>query len=186
MSSYLFSITAQSNTGSDWNWFLIFIIFVVVLAIALIIQAKFSQKDAAKLEHHEEDDHHEETGLAPASLAEPEVESEPEPEAASEPEEATPATETPAEPDDLKKLIDDYSLALHLPVVMNYDEKGRYWQANSKKYGVEGIVWSEEDQAYAREYMINTLWQKIADKSPRCAELVELVRQQARDLGRVK
>ncbi len=54
MFSSLFSLMAQSNTGSDWNWFLIFIIFVVVLSIALIIQAKFSKKDAAELEHHEE------------------------------------------------------------------------------------------------------------------------------------
>ena len=77
MSSYLFSVMAQSNTGSDWNWFLIFIVFVVVLAIALIIQARFSQKEVAELEHHEEDAHHEEE-LVPAAVAEPAPEPEPE------------------------------------------------------------------------------------------------------------
>ncbi len=108
MSSYLFSIMAQSNTGSDWNWFLIFVIFVVVLAIALVVQASFSKKDAAELEHHEEDAHHDEPESAPAVVAEPETESEPEPEVASETEEAEAppeaAAEHPAEPDDLKKL----------------------------------------------------------------------------------
>ena len=103
MSSHLFSVMGQSNGGSDWNWFLIFIIFVVVLAIALIIQARFSQKDAAELEHHEEDAHHEEE-LVPAAIAE----HQPKPEAASEHEEEAAAPgarpETSVEPDDFKKL----------------------------------------------------------------------------------
>jgi predicted flap endonuclease-1-like 5' DNA nuclease len=107
MSSYLFSVMAQSGTGSDWNWFLIFIIVVVVLAIALIIQARFSQKDAAEFEHHEEGDHHEEE-LTPAGIAEPELEPEPEVEVEPDTEEAaaTPEAvpEPPTEPDDLKKL----------------------------------------------------------------------------------
>ena len=103
MSSSLFSIMAQSNTGSDWNWFLIFVIFVVVLAIVLIVQAKFSKQDAAEFEHHEADTHHDEAELAPAAPAavepkpEAKVEAEPEPEVVSVP-------EAPATPDDLKKI----------------------------------------------------------------------------------
>jgi len=98
---------AQSNTGSDWNWFLIFVIVVVVLAIALIIQAKISGIDAAELEHHEEV-HHEEEELVPGAVADSVGEPEPEPKAASEPQESTTppetAVENPVEPDDLKKL----------------------------------------------------------------------------------
>lgn len=108
MSSSLFSLMAQSKTGSDWNWFLIFIVFVVVLAIALVVQAKFSKKDAAELERHEEDSHHDEAELVPAAVTEPdpepEPEVEPEPEIASNPEEPEAPPETSAEPDDLKKL----------------------------------------------------------------------------------
>jgi predicted flap endonuclease-1-like 5' DNA nuclease len=108
MSSYLFSIMSQSHTGSDWNWFLIFIIFVVVLVIALVIQARFSKDEVAELEHHEEETHHEEAALTPSAAVLPEPESDveseaepkPEPEVASQPEEP----ETPTEPDDLKKL----------------------------------------------------------------------------------
>ena len=90
MSSYLLSVMGQSNSGSDWKWFLIFIIFIVVLAIALIIMARFSKKDAAELEHHEEEVHLDQTRLASAAVVDPEPEPEP--------------VSTPAEPDDLKKL----------------------------------------------------------------------------------
>lgn len=76
MSSYLFSVMAQSGAGSDWNWFLIFIIFVVILAIALVVQARFSKEDAAELTHHEEDDQHEEAELVPEASPDPETEPE--------------------------------------------------------------------------------------------------------------
>ena len=110
MSSYLFSVMAQSGAGSDWNWFLIFIIFVVILAIALVVQARFSKEDAAELTHHEEDDQHEEAELVPEASPDPETEPEseaesaPEPEADSEPEGAEAPPETVAEPNDLKIL----------------------------------------------------------------------------------
>ena len=95
MASILFSVMAQSNTGSDWNWFLIFIIFVVVLAIALIIQAMFSKKDAAEYEHHAEEEH-EQIEQIPEDEAQPEIP----PQTITE--EAEP--EAPAETDDLKTL----------------------------------------------------------------------------------
>jgi predicted flap endonuclease-1-like 5' DNA nuclease len=110
MTSSLFSIMAQSNTGSDWNWLLTFIIFVVVLAVALIIQAFFSKHDAAELEfhEHEEEAHHEE-GAHHEAVAQPEhetqAEAEPEPQAEVELEtEPESQPETPAEPDTLEKL----------------------------------------------------------------------------------
>jgi small subunit ribosomal protein S2 len=111
---------AQSSTGSDWNWLLTFLIFVVVLAVALIIQAFFSSHDASELEFHEhkEGAHHaEEAHIAAALQPEPEpqaepeapVEAEPEPQAEAEPEpqaeaEPEPEPETPTEPDALQKL----------------------------------------------------------------------------------
>jgi predicted flap endonuclease-1-like 5' DNA nuclease len=103
MSSSLFSILAQLNTGSDWNWFLIFIVFVIILAVALIIQAMFSKEEAAELEHHEETVHDaaEEVAVDETS-SQPEPEEEPE--AAVEADEPELAPEAPAEPDDLKIL----------------------------------------------------------------------------------
>ena len=99
MSSSLFSVMAQSGTGSDWNWLLVFILFVVVLAIALVIQARFSTQEADELaqeiHHHAEEEHGEtaEEELAPAALPE----SEPEPQVVATSEAAT-------LPDDLKKI----------------------------------------------------------------------------------
>ena len=97
MSSSLFSVMAQAGTGSDWNWLLIFIIFVVVLVIALVIQTRFSTKEADELaqesHHHVEEDHPEvvEAELAPAAIAEPEPQ-------------VIAAPEVPSQPDDLKKI----------------------------------------------------------------------------------
>lgn len=78
MSSFLFSVLIQSSASSDWNWLLIFIIFVVVLAIALIVQTRFSKQEAAELEHHAVEAHHREAGLVPEAGIETETDSEPE------------------------------------------------------------------------------------------------------------
>jgi predicted flap endonuclease-1-like 5' DNA nuclease len=95
-----FSVMAQSSTGSDWNWLLIFIISVVILAVALIVQTKFSKQEAAELEHHAGEAHHEEMQLASDAALEPEVASQlDETETHLESEEAY-----PVEPDDLKKI----------------------------------------------------------------------------------
>ena len=99
MSSSLFSIMAQSSTGSDWNWLLTFIIFVVVLAIALIIQAFLSKHDASQLEFqvHEEEAHHEEgTHHEAARQPEPQPQAEPEAPVAAQPE---PQAEVELEPE---------------------------------------------------------------------------------------
>lgn len=108
MSSFLFSIMAQSSTGSDWNWLLTFIIFVVVLAVALIIQAFFSKHDAAQLAFHEhEEETHHEAAPQPESSAQTEVQAvaepalQPEQEPQAEPE---PVPQAPAEPDTLQKI----------------------------------------------------------------------------------
>ena len=113
MTSSLFSIMAQSNTGSDWNWFLTFVIVVVVLAVALIIQAFFSKHDAAELafheheaEAHQDETHHEAVAQPePQTESETQAEAEPEPQVEAEPEPASePEPETPTEPDALEKL----------------------------------------------------------------------------------
>jgi len=78
MSASLFSVLNQSSASSDWNWLLIFIIFVIVLTIALIVQTRFSKQEAADLEHHAGEAHHEETELAPETGVETDAISAPE------------------------------------------------------------------------------------------------------------
>ena len=101
MSSSLYTIMAQSNTGSDWNWFLIFIIFVVILAIALIVQAAFTRKDTDEFEFHEEEAHHEAESPAEEATRAAVVALEPAPEPEPEPK---PEPALPVQPDDLKKI----------------------------------------------------------------------------------
>ena len=110
MSSSLHALLLQTNTGSDWNWLLIFVIFVVIVAIAMIIQAKFSARGAEDLAHesheahHEEEDHPEpEAPAVPEAQPEPEAAPAPEAEVPAEPEE-TPEPAAPPQPDDLKKI----------------------------------------------------------------------------------
>ncbi len=105
MTSSFYSLLMQSETGTDWNWLLIFVVVVVIIAIALIIQTKFSAKDAEDLEHaaHPKS---EETPKA-AAESEPETEVRAEPEAIPEPEgepEPAAAPAAPPQPDDLKKI----------------------------------------------------------------------------------
>ena len=88
-------------------------------------------------------------------------------------------------PKDIKNLINNYSSSIMLQNTINWDENAK-WQKYSKKYGVEGIHWSQEDIDSSQAFMIKTLWQKIAAKSDRCKKLVEMINNQAKDLGRIK
>ncbi len=87
-------------------------------------------------------------------------------------------------PDDIKKIVRDYSQTFTLPVTMEWDEH-RSWMESSKKYGVEGIRWSKEDIEKARKYMVEELWTKVANKSPRCRKLVDLIIAQAKHYGKI-
>ncbi len=87
-------------------------------------------------------------------------------------------------PDDLKKIVKDFSLSMVLPVVVGWDEN-RAIISVKKKYGVEFVSWSKEDSAKSRAYMIEKLWPKVAAKSARCKKLVDIVTQQAKEYGKI-
>jgi len=87
-------------------------------------------------------------------------------------------------PSDLKMIIENYSQTFTLPVTVEWDEH-RSWIEASRKYGVEGVRWSAEDTKSSRQYMINTLWKKVADKSPRCKKLVDIIYEQAKHLDKI-
>jgi hypothetical protein len=87
-------------------------------------------------------------------------------------------------PQDLKKLIADYSLPLVLPVTVGWDEN-RSLAEVTRKYGVEAIRWPKEDVEKGRAYMIEKLWPKVAAKSARCKRLVDIVVAQAKHYGKV-
>ena len=87
-------------------------------------------------------------------------------------------------PEDLKKIIANYSLSLVLPVTVGWDEK-RSLAEVSKKYGVEAIQWAKKDVDEGRAYMIEKLWPKVAAKSARCKRLVDIVVAQAKHYGKI-
>lgn len=86
-------------------------------------------------------------------------------------------------PEDLKEMINYFSLGI---ILQNMYSEWIPWLKSSKKYGVEGIRWSRKDIADVEAYAMDVLWEKIANKSPRCRKLVEMVKEQAAFLGRGK
>lgn len=55
-----------------------------------------------------------------------------------------------------------------------------------EKYGLELFAWSPADVRKVTQMAVDTLFPKVAAKSPRVAKLVEIVKKQMRDYGRIK
>ncbi len=55
-----------------------------------------------------------------------------------------------------------------------------------ENYGLKRITWSAEDTKKARDLSINILWKKVAGLSENCARLVDIVKDQQKQLGRIK
>ena len=87
-------------------------------------------------------------------------------------------------PDNIKNIVREYSFPLTLPVTVGWDEKGIMADC-TRKYGTEFIEWPKEESAEARAYMIEKLWPKIGEKSPRCKKLLDIVVEQAKYYGKI-
>jgi hypothetical protein len=55
-----------------------------------------------------------------------------------------------------------------------------------EKYGMVPYAWSPEDVKKVTEKAVETLYPTVAAKSPRCARLVDIVKKQMKDYGRIK
>jgi TRAP-type C4-dicarboxylate transport system substrate-binding protein len=55
----------------------------------------------------------------------------------------------------------------------------------AKQYGVKFYTWSPEDMKRVTELVVEKVWPKMAAKSPDCAKMVEIVKKQVRDYGRI-
>jgi len=58
--------------------------------------------------------------------------------------------------------------------------------AAEEEYGMELYAWSPEDVARVTQQAVETIYPKVIAKSPRCAEMVDMIKQQMRDYGRIK
>ena len=55
-----------------------------------------------------------------------------------------------------------------------------------KEYGVKLYAWSPEDIARLTQQTVDEIYPRIAAKSKDCAEMIEIVKKQMRDYGRIK
>jgi TRAP-type C4-dicarboxylate transport system substrate-binding protein len=55
-----------------------------------------------------------------------------------------------------------------------------------REYGVKIYRWSPEDTAKVYQVVADKVWPKIAAKSPESAELMEILKKQMKDYGRIK
>jgi TRAP-type C4-dicarboxylate transport system substrate-binding protein len=55
-----------------------------------------------------------------------------------------------------------------------------------QKYGMERVVLSDEDKKKVEDTCYNTLWPKVAAMSENCAKLVNIVKEQQKQLGKLK
>ena len=62
------------------------------------------------------------------------------------------------------------------------------WIAKNSKdeYGVKLYHWSQEDIDRVTKLVVDTIFPKIAKKSPDCAQMMEIIRKQMKDYGRLR
>lgn len=89
-------------------------------------------------------------------------------------------------PEDLRNTVDKYSRYVETMMLCRWDETSYHTWKYVKESGITVIDWPKEVKAELMDYAFNTYWKKVADKSPRNAQLVEIVKTQMRDLGRMK
>ena len=88
-------------------------------------------------------------------------------------------------PEDIKDLIVKYGKYILLETSLVSHAWEHYWSAKSaKEYPFKLVYWPAEDVEKARKIGFS-LWDSVAKQSPRCAKLVDMVRDQMRDLGKM-
>lgn len=88
-------------------------------------------------------------------------------------------------PEGMRRLIDDNTKYILQEITMNNYIWDLYWATKaSREYPFNLVHWSAEDIAKVRKIGFG-LWDTVAAKNPRCAKLVEIVKIQMRDLGKL-
>ena len=87
-------------------------------------------------------------------------------------------------PPDMKQYLDKYARYVLNQEALSYFERGAL-RSYASTYNLQYVQFSQDDAAKMSKYTIDTLWQKVADKSPNCNRLVNIIRKQMKDLGRL-
>jgi len=89
-------------------------------------------------------------------------------------------------PDDIRAILDQVVLEITSYCQMRYCASERHILFNAiKNHKIKQVIFTGAEVEKAMAVGV-TLWDKIAANSPRCAELVGIVKQQARDLAKIK
>jgi TRAP-type C4-dicarboxylate transport system substrate-binding protein len=89
-------------------------------------------------------------------------------------------------PDDLRDIILETTRYVMVYTSEEILMHQQYTYRNAaKEYGIKVWTWSEEEVNRNREKLIAELWPEFASPTPLCNELVEIVKQQLRDLGKL-
>ncbi|MBU1207955.1 MAG: hypothetical protein KKH04_13665 [Proteobacteria bacterium] len=90
-------------------------------------------------------------------------------------------------PQDLQDLLDRDSPYITYAASSIWNNQCNWILKNSeKKYGMKLYAWSKEDADRLIQQAVDEIYPKIAAKSKGCAELLEIVKKQMKDYGRIK
>jgi hypothetical protein len=89
-------------------------------------------------------------------------------------------------PEDIKEMIlreYKYHFAYHAHEVLQ-QQTYTYRQA-AKEMGIKVWTWSADDLTKVRALCMEEIWPEFASKTPLCNDLVEIIKQQFRDMGKL-
>ena len=88
-------------------------------------------------------------------------------------------------PDDIRDIIVTDTAFIMQGYLMNYSFNEYYTLIKTTREGyTQPVKWSEEDIAKVRKIGF-ALWDEVAAESPRCKKLVDIVKEQMKDLGKM-
>lgn len=90
-------------------------------------------------------------------------------------------------PQDIQKTIDEYAPYVGFAAAHKWRLQDQWVISNvEKKFGIKFYTWSAEDTERLTKMVIEQVWPKIAAKSPRNARMIEIIKRQMRDHGRIE
>jgi len=90
-------------------------------------------------------------------------------------------------PQDLQELLErDVPYITYALSSNNFNQGTWVLRHGEKEYGMKLYTWSKEDADRLTQQAVEEIYPKIAAKSKGCAELLEIVKKQMRDYGRIK
>jgi len=90
-------------------------------------------------------------------------------------------------PKDIQELLERDNRYVLNALSSKWHQQCEWVIADAKeKYGMVPYAWSPEDVKKVTEKAVETLYPTVAAKSPRCARLVDIVKKQMKDYGRIK